>query len=212
MMEIKPVGFTITTEREGKRQQPGSHIVWWDRDTHSIADYFPGANAPRRERVSAAEAVAAHVAFLGDCESKPQAMGLDLTPDQGSLFDAQAAALEPAAVPPTDPALALKEREVQDEDRDGTSYEAQYKAAVRQMEQQLGDECPIPAFNKMLSECCVMLSKLPLTQYSFDAFMALWVAESGYGADGDTPPASAYEPIVKVAYSVLLSGGLILAP
>nr|WP_177429591.1 MULTISPECIES: hypothetical protein [unclassified Pseudomonas] len=137
---------------------------------------------------------------------------IDLTPDQGSLFDAQAAALEPAAVPPTDPALALKEREVQEEDRDGTSYEAQYKAAMRQMEQQLGDECPIPAFSKMLSECCVMLSKLPLTQYSFDAFMALWVAESGYGADGDTPPASAYEPIVKVAYSVLLSGGLILAP
>ncbi len=137
---------------------------------------------------------------------------IDLTPDQGSLFDAQAAALEPAAVPPTDPALALKEREVQEEDRDGTSYEAQYKAAMRQMEQQLGDECPIPAFSKMLSECCVMLSKLPLTQYSFDAFMALWVAESCYGADGDTPPASAYEPIVKVAYSVLLSGGLILAP
>ncbi|HCF2991469.1 phosphoadenosine phosphosulfate reductase family protein [Pseudomonas aeruginosa] len=137
---------------------------------------------------------------------------IDLTPDQGSLFEAQSAASEPAAVPPTDPALALKEREVQDENQEDTSYEAQYKAAVRQMEQELDDECPIPSFSKMLSECCVMLSKLPLTQYSFDAFMALWVAESGYGADGDTPPASAYEPIVKVAYSVLLSGGLILAP
>jgi len=86
MMEIKPVGFTITTEREGKRQQPGSHIVWWDRDTHSIADYFPGANAPRRERVSAAEAVAAHVAFLGDCESKPQAMGLYAEADVQQLI------------------------------------------------------------------------------------------------------------------------------
>ncbi|HBO2935066.1 TPA: phosphoadenosine phosphosulfate reductase family protein [Pseudomonas aeruginosa] len=136
---------------------------------------------------------------------------IDLTPDQGSLFEAQSAALEPAAVPPTDPALALKEREVQDENQEDTSYEAQYKAAVRQIEQELDDECPIPSFSKMLSECCVMLSKLPLTQYSFDAFMALWAAESGYGADGDTPPASAYEPIVKVAYSVLLSGGLILA-
>ncbi|HBP1602256.1 TPA: phosphoadenosine phosphosulfate reductase family protein [Pseudomonas aeruginosa] len=136
---------------------------------------------------------------------------IDLTPDQGSLFEAQTAASEPAAVPPTDPALALKEREVQDENQEDTSYEAQYKAAVRQMEQELDDECPIPSFSKMLSECCVMLSKLPLTQYSFDAFMALWAAESGYGADGDTPPASAYEPIVKVAYSVLLSGGLILA-
>ena len=136
----------------------------------------------------------------------------DWSPTRGSLFDAQAAASEPAAVPPTDPALALQEHEVQDEDQDGTSYEAQYKAAVRQMEQQLSDECPIPAFSKMLSECCVMLSKLPLTQYSFDAFMTLWVAESGYGADGGTPPASAYEPIVKVAYRVLLSGGLILAP
>ncbi|HBP1602257.1 TPA: hypothetical protein L5U90_003360 [Pseudomonas aeruginosa] len=86
MMEIKPVGFTITTEREGKRQQPGSHIVWWDRDTHSIADYFPGANSPRRERVSAAEAVAAHVAFLGDCESKPQAMALYAEADVQQLI------------------------------------------------------------------------------------------------------------------------------
>lgn len=136
---------------------------------------------------------------------------IDLTPDQGSLFEAQAEASEPASVPPTDPALALKEREVQDEEQDGTSYEAQYRAAVRQMEQQLSDECPIPAFSQMLSECCVMLSKLPLTQYSFDAFMALWAAESGYGIEGDTPPASEYEPIVKVAYSVLLAGGLILA-
>jgi 3'-phosphoadenosine 5'-phosphosulfate sulfotransferase (PAPS reductase)/FAD synthetase len=136
---------------------------------------------------------------------------IDLTPDQGSLFEAQTEASEPAAVPPTDPALALKEREVQDVEQDGTSYEAQYQEAVRKMEQQLSDECPIPAFSKMLSECCVMLSKLPLKQYSFDSFMALWAAESGYGVEGDTPPASEYEPIVKVAYSVLLAGGLILA-
>lgn len=86
VMEIKPVGFTITTEREGKRQQPGSHVVWWDRDTHSIADYFPGANPPRRERVSAAEAVATHIAFLGECESKPQAMALYAEADVQQLI------------------------------------------------------------------------------------------------------------------------------
>jgi len=75
-MALKPVGYTITTEHEGKRQMPGGYVVWWDRDTHSIADYFPNANPPRRERVSATEAVATHVAFMGDSENKPQALAL----------------------------------------------------------------------------------------------------------------------------------------
>lgn len=137
---------------------------------------------------------------------------IDLTPDQGSLFEAQSAASEPATVPPIDPALVLQERGVQDEDQASNSYEVQYEAAVRLMNQEQDDECPIPAFSKMLSECCLMLSKKPLMQCSFEDFMSLWAAQSGYGVEGDTPPTSFYEPIVKVAYSSLLSGGLIQAP
>lgn len=131
-----------------------------------------------------------------------QPVEINLTPEQGSLFDTQAAGAAPAPA----------EREVQDEDHASDDYEARYKAASAQMMQTLDDEYPIPEMGQMLALCCELLSKKALMQYSFEGFMALWAAESGYGTDEDCPPATAYEPIVKVAYSVLLAGGLILAP
>ena len=63
----------------------------------------------------------------------------------------------------------------------------------------------------MLAHCCTLLARQRLMHYSFASFMQLWLEDTGDLLDEQGPPASAYEPAVKVAYSVLLGNGLILA-
>jgi len=125
---------------------------------------------------------------------------------QGSLFDFD----ETSTAVQSEAGAISDEVEVVAEA--SNDYESRYIAAVEQMNQELDDACAVPALGQLLALSCELLAQKPLMQYSFSAFMELWAAESGYGTEDQEPLASAYEPVVRVAYDVLLEGGLILAP
>lgn len=127
---------------------------------------------------------------------------------QGSLFDFD----ETSTAVQSEAGAISDEVEVEAVAEASNDYESRYIAAVEHMNQGLDDACAVPALGQLLALSCELLAQKPLMQYSFSAFMELWAAESGYGTEEQEPPALAYEPVVRVAYDVLLEGGLILAP
>lgn len=121
---------------------------------------------------------------------------------QGSLFDFEDANASTATPD--------QKRVVQDQGN--VDYKARYSAATKLVMLTHDGEYQVPVLGLMLAHCCTLLSRQSLTQHSFASFMALWVADTGSILPEDGPPATAYEPVVKVAYSVLLGNGLILKP
>lgn len=124
---------------------------------------------------------------------------------QGSLFG-----FEELAVAAPAPA---QERVVQQQGQDetGTDPEIQYAAAMAKVMAAHEGEYQTPDFSLMLAHCCTLLARQRLMHYSLSSFMELWLEDTGDLLDEQGPPASAYEPAVEVAYSVLLGNSLILA-
>lgn len=122
---------------------------------------------------------------------------------QGSLFSIDdGASAEPAK----------QESVVQVQDEDGTDYAARYYTATEQMHLDHGESFQAPALGMLLGHCCELLSRQPRMQHTFPSFIELWISDS-YGVITErAPEGSAYVPILKVAYSVLLANGMILAP
>ncbi|WP_236467908.1 phosphoadenosine phosphosulfate reductase family protein [Pseudomonas syringae] len=120
---------------------------------------------------------------------------------QGSLFTfPKTAAVTPAPAP--------QEHAVQEQGFG--DHETQYAAAIEQIMGIHSGEFQMPAMGMMLAHCCELLSRQRLTHHTFESFMALWIDDTGSLLDEQGPIASAYEPIVKMAYAVLLGNGLIL--
>lgn len=106
---------------------------------------------------------------------------------------------------------AKQVRVVQEQDEGGTDYAARYTNAIERMQRTHGESFQAPVLGMLLAHCCELLSRQPLMQHTFASFMELWIDDSGGVTKPQAPDASAYEPVLKVAYSVLLANGLILA-
>lgn len=123
---------------------------------------------------------------------------------QGSLFDFEDTGSSAPSI--------RQERGVQEQDQDSGDYPSQYKAATKSVTDNHPGEFQIPEMGLILGHCCELLSRQRLMQHTFASFMALWLEDAGALISDQGPSANAYEPIVRVAYRVLLSNGLILAP
>ncbi|MFL1449153.1 hypothetical protein ACI77O_12230 [Pseudomonas tritici] len=119
-------------------------------------------------------------------------------PAQGSLFD---------TAPADDKAGdAQKAMAIRVEAQEGDDYEQRYTKATNQIAEASGVIGEVPALGHLLAQSCELLCLEPQARYTFEAYMELWATNGGI----DQP--AAYEPVLRIAYGVLLDGGLILAP
>lgn len=125
---------------------------------------------------------------------------------QGSLFGFEE---PPVAVPAPAQEGVVQQ---QGQDKTGTDPEIQYAAAIAKVMAAHEGEYQTPDFSLMLAHCCSLLSQQRLMEHTLTSFMQLWLADTSDLLDEQGPPATAYEPIVKVAYRILVGNGLILAP
>lgn len=144
---------------------------------------------------------AKHAAAHGySLDTASEHTAMEVEEAQGSLFGFEHTASGTAPA---------QERVVQNQ---GSDFASQYAAAIERIKGNHAGEYPVPMMGMLLGHCCYLLARQPLTQHTLASFIELWVEDTGGLLSDHGPSASAYEPIVMVAYRVLLGNGLILAP